>query len=490
MKYTFFVSILLLLIFSSCKKGAIQSDTTPPIDISDTLKETGGSNDPIAEVKETPEIVLAYAAPFATTILLDMPPAKNQGNQGSCSAWATVYYLHSYLKHIAESSIYSNATLSSPSYTFNQLKRGNCGGGSGAIVHLSYLKNQGACSLADMPYTAPACDVLPTDGQKNKAAQNKISQYFKINRHNDNLVKTILNLELPIVMAISSDRALHQLPANHVWIPDGVSPAGHMVTMCGYSSQGYTFINSWGSGWGNNGKFYIPYSEYDKFPNDGGYTAFWASNPALDNLALNKQSEYLLNGNANNSGTGTNGTSTNTTATNNRKNLANSAIQFNGTNSYISLNETPPTNSFSVSLWFNKTNTSLAKQTILSQVNQQTDPNRNIEVYLIADTLVVDLPLSTSRFKLTTDSTININTWYHLVYTYDGKFLKFYLNGKAIKFAVYMNYYENTNSNLTLACSLANGSGTKTSFLNGKIDDVRLYSRAIKETEVDKLFIE
>lgn len=489
MKYSFILFIALALLTVGCKKNETPIDNTT-IDITDTLKETGGSNDPIASINETPEIVLAYASPFTNSILLDMPPAKNQGNQGSCSAWATVYYLHSYLKHIAEGSNYSNSTLSSPSYTFNQLKRGNCGGGSGAIVHLTYLKNQGACSLADMPYTAPACDVLPTDAQKTKAAQNKISQYFKINRHNDNLVKTILNLELPIVMPVSSDRALHQLPANNIWIPDGVSPAGHMVTMCGYTTQGYTFINSWGNNWGNNGKFYIPYTEYDKFPNNDGFTAFWASNPALDNLAQNKQSEYLLNGNANNTSTGSNGTSTNATATNNRKNISNSAVQLSGNNSFLSLTEAPPTSSFSVSLWFNKTNTSLAKQTILSQVNQQTDANNNIEVYLNADSLTIDLPLGTNRYKLTTDSLLQANAWYHLVYTYDGKFLRFYLNGRAIKFAVYMSYFKNTNNALTLGCSLANSSGNKTNFFNGKIDDARFYSRAIKETEVDKLFTE
>jgi hypothetical protein len=484
-----FISFIVLLsVLIGCNKAT--NTTNIPLETDDTLKNTGGINDPIAEINSTPEIVLAYRDPFPASLLLDMPPAKNQGSQGSCGAWATVYYLHSYLKHIAEATTYSNNTLSSPSYTFNQLKQGNCGGGSGAIVHLAYLKNQGACSLADMPYTAPSCSQQPNASQRASAANNKISQYFKINRHNENLVKTLLNLQMPIVNAIASDNALHNLPTNNVWIPNGVSANGHMVTMCGYTTQGYTFINSWGRNWGNEGRFHIPYNDFSLFPKDGGFVAFWASNPAFDDLNRSKVSEYLLNGNANNTGGGTNALTNNLTATTNRKMQANSAVLLNGSNSVICANENLNTNGFSVSMWFNKSNSLNPKQTILSQVDKQLDANNNIDVFIENDTLVIDLPIGTSRFRLDADSTLQNNSWYHLVYTYDNKFLKFYLNGKVIKFAVYMNYFKNTNTNMNFGCTLRNALGVNDNFFVGKFDDIRIYSRAIKETEVDKLFLE
>ncbi len=489
-----------MVIIGSCKKEK-NSNVTPTnnnndsTEVLDTIQETGGAAEPIAELNSTPELVLAYVSSFPTNKVLDMPPAKSQGGQGSCGAWATVYYLHSYLKHQAENTNYylpngkdNNAVLMSPSYTFNQMKKGDCDGGSGAIVHLSYMKNQGVCSLDDMPYTSPSCALQPNAAQRAAAANNKISQYFKINRHNENLMKTLINLEMPIVMAIKADQALHNLDASNVWIPNGISPGGHMVTMCGYSAQGYTFINSWGKKWGNDGKFYIPYNEYNKFPKDGGFVAFWASNPALDNLNNNKVSEYLLNGNAQNSSTGTNGTPNNVSGGNNRKGNSNSAVVLNGTNSYIDINENFAAN-FSVSLWFNKTSGS-NKQTIFSQVNQQNDANKNIEVYIEDDSLVIDLPSDGKRFLLKTDTTLSNASWYHLVFTFDGKFLRFYLNGKAIKFAVYMNYFKNMNTSATIGCTLANSSGTKSNFFNGKIDDIKIYSRSIKETEVDKLFLE
>lgn len=478
-----------------CDNNSNQNNDTT--EILDTIQETGGIADPIAEINSTPEIVMIHANAFPSNVLLDMPPAKSQGNQGSCGAWATVYYLHSYLKHKAEGTSYTkpngndnDAVLSSPSYTFNQMKKGNCGGGSGALVHLSYLKNQGACSLEDMPYSAPSCAIQPTANQKALAANNKISSYFKINRHNVNLVKTILNLEMPIVMAISSDKALHQLPANHVWIPNNISPSGHMVTMCGYNTQGYTFINSWGKKWGNKGKFYIPYNEFAQFPKNDGFIAFWASNPALDNLNNGKESEYLLNANANNTGNGSNGTGANVTGTNNRKGTTNSAVNFNGNNSNISLTENINSNAFSISIWFNKSNTNKTKQTIFSQLDKQNDPNKNIEIYIEDDSLVIDVPTSNGRYLMKTDTTLIPNNWYHLVLTFDSKFLRFYLNGKVIKMGVYMTYFKNTNNQTTLGCSLSNSSGIKDDFFEGKIDDLKTYSRAIKETEVDKLFAE
>jgi C1A family cysteine protease len=474
---------LLVLIFSI---GCSKEETVIEVEQEQT---TGADADPINSINETSEVVLAYATPFATSVSLDMPPAKSQGSQLNCSAWATVYYLHSYLKHKAENSVYNLSTLSCPSYTYNQYKNGNCNGGSGALVHLSILKNQGACSLKEMPYNVSQCD-LPNEQQKTNAANNKIGQYFKINRHNTNLGKTILNLELPIVTPVAADKALHNLPNSHVWTPDGVSPSGHMVTMCGYNDLGYLFINSWGSNWGNNGKFYIPYNSFSTFPNKEGFIAFWANNPALDNLSLNKESEYLLNTNANNSGVGNNGTLNNVVNSSNRKAIQNTAIAFNGSNSSISINEGFTSKNFSVSLWFNKSDKVSPIQTILSQVNKSNDPNNNIEVYTEKDTLVIDLPLGTGRYKLSSNTVIQPNTWYHLVYTFDGKFLKFYLNGKAVKYAIYMNYFKNNNTGLTLGCSLANINGVKDHFFNGKLDDIKIYSRAIKETEVDKLFLE
>lgn len=103
---------------------------------------------------------------------------------------------------------------------------------------------------------------------------------------------------------------------------------------------------------------------------------------------------------------------------------------------------------------------------------------------------MIDIPTSTGRFLMKTDTVLIPNNWYHLVLTFDSKFLRFYLNGKVIKMGVYMTYFKNSNKSTTLGCSLANISGLKDSHFEGKIDDIKIYSRAIKETEVDKLFAE
>jgi hypothetical protein len=53
-----------------------------------------------------------------------------------------------------------------------------------------------------------------------------------------------------------------------------------------------------------------------------------------------------------------------------------------------------------------------------------------------------------------------------------------------------MNYFKNTNTNMNFGCTLRNALGVNDNFFVGKFDDIRIYSRAIKETEVDKLFLE
>ena len=57
--------------------------------------------------------------PLPLSLLLDMPAAGNQGNQGSCSAWATVYGLETYYMHLTTGKSYSDSGNLSPKFTYN-----------------------------------------------------------------------------------------------------------------------------------------------------------------------------------------------------------------------------------------------------------------------------------------------------------------------------------------------------------------------------------
>src|SRR6478672_4951889 len=90
------------------------------------------------------------------SVLLDMPAAGNQGGQGSCAAWATVYTVGTYYVHSTTGKAYSDTANLSPKFTYNQIAKGDCRCTS-ILENLYLLKTQGACSLSAMPYDASEC---------------------------------------------------------------------------------------------------------------------------------------------------------------------------------------------------------------------------------------------------------------------------------------------------------------------------------------------
>ncbi|MBP7343960.1 MAG: hypothetical protein KA982_04485 [Clostridia bacterium] len=80
------------------------------------------------------------------------PPLGDQGNLGSCTAFATTYYQFSYevnkLNNITSS---ANRVVYSPKWTYNWINNGQ-DGGSYVTDALLVLRNYGALKISDLPY--------------------------------------------------------------------------------------------------------------------------------------------------------------------------------------------------------------------------------------------------------------------------------------------------------------------------------------------------
>ena len=84
---------------------------------------------------------------------------------------------------------------------------------------------------------------------------------------------------------------------------------------------------------------------------------------------------------------------------------------------------------------------------------------------------------------------IVVSQWYHISYTGDGSTARLYKDGVEIGNATFGLFSSSAWLNpLTLGCFYTGSSpGTKASFLNGKMDDCRIYSRTITPTEITHL---
>lgn len=79
-----------------------------------------------------------------------------------------------------------------------------------------------------------------------------------------------------------------------------------------------------------------------------------------------------------------------------------------------------------------------------------------------------------------------LNTWTHLAMTYNGSYVRLYINGTLDSYYALSGLIQTTTNWLAIGCrpnGPYGGSGTYCYF-NGTIDDVRIYNRALNQQEI------
>jgi hypothetical protein len=236
---------------------------------------------PVLNLRPTPSnIVTAHIMPKAAlrTQLppsvdwsVNMPPAGDQGSEGSCTAWATAYAEQTYLETLNHG--WSNQTALhqfSPSYIYNQL----CGGVDAGLSlgqALNCLVSQGCDTLGDFPYVDGDIYTRPTSNQIARAANFKDSGWWNI-FYNSGDIASIKNALIngPVVAGTYVYWEAGWWPYKGIAEADikDATSGGHSICLVGYDDSHQTddglgafkFINSWGTGWGLGGYGWISYT--------------------------------------------------------------------------------------------------------------------------------------------------------------------------------------------------------------------------------------
>jgi hypothetical protein len=211
---------------------------------------------------------------------------------------------------------------------------------------------------------------------------------------------------------------------------------------------------------------------------------------------------YPFNGNADDaSGNNNHGTVFGATLVADKDGNQNSAYSFNGINNYIRTNDSSSLSlngDFSISLWFYDIPDSQLYHTFLGK---RSGGNWSYNLATSINTNGVPSELNkifTGRrynngaqqeYRFS-NTTFNFNIWQHVVLTVQNNTITFYKNGVNMGTNSNGNQFTlpmiNQNVGLTIG---NNGSTTGTGeWMNGKLDEIRIYNRVLNTAEINYLF--
>lgn len=219
------------------------------------------------------------------------PTPGDQGNYGTCTAWANGYGLATILyakTHDLTDKTLINKYAFSPTFLYEQIKDSkdySCQFGSSIISALLTLIDKGDATLKTTPYK---CGSTITETAKNEAVNYKIADasflfaakgyskddaYLKSKEDAIDLTKKALTEGSPIAVSFTLPKSFLNIKST-VWNPDSRESVidtawkhnKHAMCVIGYDDNkaggAFQVLNSWGADWADKGMIWIKYDDF------------------------------------------------------------------------------------------------------------------------------------------------------------------------------------------------------------------------------------
>jgi len=220
------------------------------------------------------------------------PPIGDQGQYGTCVAWAVGYNHKSFLQAKAGNyTSFDNSTMLSPKDLFwaipNSDKGDDCGGTSFQSAY-DVILSRGIASLSVVPYTSLGdCSDSPEAGWTTDAANHKINSYREIDLDVDIIKSYLADGRAVVFGAKLGDEFFDYTSGVYDYQSYGYTGdhAYHAMILSGYDDNMgangcFRIVNSWGDDWGDNGGMWIDQNFF--VTDDFGFCTFVATDTQTD----------------------------------------------------------------------------------------------------------------------------------------------------------------------------------------------------------------
>lgn len=197
-------------------------------------------------------------------------PVGDQGNVGSCAAWATDY---SALGYWENKQGISGGGLA-PMYTYSQVT-GGIDQGSSIEGNLWIDEQQGVDNQADYWQGNYDYRDMPTAAEKSHAVNWKLSSFADLSVQpsgtstvTQQSIEAALAAGTPVVIGIPVYDNFFSVGTANQGYYSGVSgnlDGYHAITALGYNPSGLVIENQWGTGWGNKGYATLSWSFVNRY---------------------------------------------------------------------------------------------------------------------------------------------------------------------------------------------------------------------------------
>jgi len=223
--------------------------------------------------------------PSSVDLKTYFPPIGNQGQYGTCVAWAVGYNMKSFLEAYDGGYTPNSASQQfSPKYLFWTIpdsRKGTDCNGTSFEPALDVILEHGIAPLSSVPYESlGTCTYSQESGWVDAAANHKISNYREIAIDVETIKSYLADNRAVVFGAKLGDEFME-------WNDDGVidydtygyvgQHAYHAMILSGYddAKSAFRVVNSWSTSWGDGGHIWV---DYDFFVESFCFAAFVATN--------------------------------------------------------------------------------------------------------------------------------------------------------------------------------------------------------------------